>query len=55
MACNSCKKKKSDNIIEEQERYFDEMRSNFNIAIGVWVFLGIYGLISLLFDLFSLL
>jgi hypothetical protein len=55
MACNSCKKKKPDNIIEEQERYFDEMHTNVNIAIGVWLVLGIYGFISLILDIFSLL
>ena len=55
MSCNSCKKKRFNNIIEEDERYVDEMRPKVNVAIGVIIFLSIYGFFSLLLDLFLLL
>jgi hypothetical protein len=55
MSCNSCKKKRSDNIIEERERYLDEIGPKVNVSIGTIIFLSIYGFISLLLDLFSLL
>jgi hypothetical protein len=55
MSCNSCKKKGSDNIIEEREKYLDEIYPIVNVTIGVIVFLSIYGFFSLLLDLFSLL
>lgn len=55
MGCNKCKNKKHDSIITEQEEYVDSVRPSIMWAIGIWGVLGLYGLVSLLFDVFSLL
>lgn len=55
MGCSTCKKKKHDNIISEHQEYNDNYRIKFYWVLGVWLVLGIYGIISLIFDIFTLL
>lgn len=56
MSCNSCKKKKKhDNIISENEDYLTRQSPKLMWSIGIWFVLGLYGVVSLIYDLFSLL
>lgn len=55
MACNKCKKKKSDNLIAENEMYVERLQTKVGVVMIIWGALGIYGFISLILDIFSLL
>lgn len=51
MSCNSCKKRKFDNLITQHEEYQERFGSKVVWFVVIWSLFGLYGFVSLLMKL----